>query len=119
MDNRKTRLISQDLSVLIERSEQAIGAGAPLPPFDVVIVGSGYGAATAAITFAEKHKNNGGGPVQIAILERGNEYLPGMFPQNFSELPAHARYNLPSGSRNKSGLFDVRPSARTRSAHRR
>lgn len=45
------------------------------------------------------------------MLERGREYLPGMFPVRLAELPRHVRFctersNGPRGTR--EGLFDIR-----------
>lgn len=78
-------------------------------PFDLVIVGSGYGAAMAAATFAGSSTKEGR-PVRIALLERGKEYLPGAFPSSLDELPGHVRISRagknPIGRRD--GLFDVR-----------
>lgn len=70
--------------------------------FDVLIVGSGYGGAIAADTLSRCTKQDGESP-NICILERGNEYLPGEFPANSTELPRHIRFG-----RNNEGLFDFR-----------
>lgn len=77
--------------------------------FDLVIVGSGYGAAMAATTFAGcTHEK--GRSLRIALLERGREMLPGAFPSTLDELPGHVRLsrggNTPIGRRD--ALFDVR-----------
>ncbi|MEJ2602228.1 MAG: alpha/beta fold hydrolase [Gammaproteobacteria bacterium] len=77
------------------------------PVFDVLVVGSGYGGAIAAATLSRYGKIDGGGnivPLDICVLERGNEYLPGAFPANSTELAGHVRFG-----RNRSGLFDFRP----------
>lgn len=73
----------------------------PDKTFDVVIVGSGYGGAVAANTFAEL--NHESEDFSICILERGNEYLAGMFPHGFAEIPGHVRTD-----NQKEGLFDAR-----------
>jgi cholesterol oxidase len=70
--------------------------------YDVLIVGSGYGGAIAARTFAGLEHGNK--DVRVAVLERGNEYLPGKFPANITEVPGHVRFD-----RNRGGLFDFRP----------
>jgi choline dehydrogenase-like flavoprotein/pimeloyl-ACP methyl ester carboxylesterase len=77
--------------------------------YDLVIVGSGYGAAMAAATFAGcEHPD--GTAVRIAMLERGREYLPGAFPASLDELPGHVRISRgeqePIGLR--EALWDVR-----------
>jgi choline dehydrogenase-like flavoprotein/pimeloyl-ACP methyl ester carboxylesterase len=81
-----------------------------LVDFDVVIIGSGYGGAIAAAELAgsidgKKKK------VSVCVLERGREYLPGMFPSRMADLAGHVRCSTavsrgPIGRR--EGLFDVR-----------
>ena len=69
-----------------------------------VVVGSGYGGSVAALRLAEQGW-------QVTVLERGAEFLPGQFPNDFSHaLPA---FRLPSidgrsvlGS--ASGLWEFR-----------
>jgi len=51
---------------------------------DVVVVGSGYGAAFATLALIDKHPT-----ARIWVLERGNEYVPGDFPRNFGDVPGH------------------------------
>lgn len=94
------------------------GAGSPLPPepvdFDLIIVGSGYGAAVSARMFAGCRPAGADatqGPLSICILERGLEYLRGSFPTRAAELAGHVRFSssvqaAPQGVR--TGLFDVR-----------
>lgn len=80
---------------------------------DVLIVGSGYGAAVSAArlagtTVTEEGKKR---PVSVWVLERGEEYLPGRFPKRFGELPGHVRVQMQEGGTRKgyaSGLFDFR-----------
>jgi cholesterol oxidase len=76
---------------------------------DVVVIGSGYGASMAAATLAGA-TNEHGQAVQMVVLERGKEYLPGDFPSLLDELPAHVRFSgdgkPPLGRRD--GLFDLR-----------
>ena len=85
--------------------------GLTRPEFDtdLVIVGSGYGAAVAARQFAGCQLD--GKPLRICILERGDEYLSGAFPSQMADLAGHVRFSspakpLPRGRRN--GLFDLR-----------
>lgn len=75
--------------------------------WDVVIVGSGYGGATAAASFAGL-RDSAGNLLSVCVLERGGEYLPSDFPSRFAELPGHARMSTDQGLRGKAtGLFDV------------
>jgi cholesterol oxidase len=69
--------------------------------FDILIVGSGYGGAVAAETFAGR--THGSEAISIGVLERGREYLPGSFSTGLAELPGHLRLES-----NRSGLFDIR-----------
>ncbi len=80
---------------------------------DVLIVGSGYGGAIAAARLAGA-KNERGEPARVWVLERGKEYLPGMFPPRLADLAGHVRFSTegetcPRGER--EGLFDVRVGA--------
>ncbi|MFL6600542.1 MAG: GMC family oxidoreductase N-terminal domain-containing protein [Steroidobacteraceae bacterium] len=77
--------------------------------YDVVIVGSGYGAAMTALALAmrdnEKLRRR-----RILVLERGNEYVPGDFPKTISDLPAHisTQGNGEARTGYADSLFDVR-----------
>ena len=45
------------------------------------------------------------------MLERGNEYLRGMFPSRQAELPGHIRFVTPEAKRQRGvydGLYDMR-----------
>ncbi|ANN58232.1 hypothetical protein A9174_16750 [Mesorhizobium loti NZP2037] len=95
--NSRTAWISQGFEHLIDRVRKTPA----VQHFDVLIIGSGYGGAIAAATFAGRRKN--GVPVTVGVLERGKEYLPGSFPTGLGELPGHIRHE-----KNKEGLFDVR-----------
>lgn len=88
--------------------------GKTSPDFDtdLVIVGSGYGAAVAARQFAGCRLDDK--PLRITILERGDEYLSGSFPSQMADLAGHVRFSTPGqpqprGRRN--GLFDLRVGA--------
>lgn len=76
-------------------------------PYDVLIVGSGYGGAIAASELAGSLKPDGS-PVRVAVLERGREYLPGAFPSQMSELPTQLRGQFFGRRRGGEGLFDIR-----------
>lgn len=71
---------------------------------DVLIVGSGYGAAMAALALLEPDQDGEQCAEKVWVFERGKEYVPGDFPGNLSELPAE----VGSGQLNSKGLWDVR-----------
>ncbi|WP_343606992.1 alpha/beta fold hydrolase [Roseateles sp.] len=103
-----TRWLSRPLEDwMVER----LGAPAPGPAaVDVLIVGSGYGGAAAAQALAGR-RDADGRRLEVVVLERGREYLPGAFPSRFADLPGHVRLaragaSAPMGRR--EGLFDVR-----------
>jgi choline dehydrogenase-like flavoprotein len=75
--------------------------------FEVVVIGSGYGGAVAAASLAALPGVKKGA---VCVLERGREYLQGMFPTCLGELAEHVRFSdggaVPKGAR--TGLFDLR-----------
>ncbi|WP_149762947.1 alpha/beta fold hydrolase [Neomesorhizobium albiziae] len=80
--------------------------------FDVLIVGSGYGGAVAAAELGGCVDDNG--KLSVCVLERGQEYMAGMFPSRMSELPGHVRFVTPGAKRQSGtldGLYDLRWSA--------
>jgi len=70
--------------------------------YDVVVVGSGYGAGVAASRLARCGR-------KVAVLERGREFVPGDFPENVAQA---SRETQVSGARGQLGsrtaLYDVR-----------
>ncbi len=81
---------------------------------DVLIVGSGYGGAVAAARLAGSSVADGAGgrrDARVWVVERGREYLRGMFPSRFAELPGHIRFSQQDGKPARGyaeALFDVR-----------
>ena len=80
---------------------------------DLVIVGSGYGAAVAARELAGCRPlgDAEGPPLSICILERGSEYLSGAFPSRMADLAGHVRFSTDQQTAargRRSGLFDLR-----------
>src|SRR5438874_7125582 len=72
--------------------------------FEVIVVGSGYGGAVAAYRFAEAGYS-------VCVLERGEEYLPGEFPNDLSNIARHVRLERSDRSGvigERDGLFDIR-----------
>ena len=83
---------------------------------DVLIIGSGYGGAVAAAALGEVLAQGPQGsdarrPQRVWLLERGQAYQPGEFPNQLAELPGHVRLNtarqLDTLGR-RDGLLDVR-----------
>ncbi|HUO44220.1 MAG TPA: alpha/beta fold hydrolase [Burkholderiales bacterium] len=71
---------------------------------DVLIVGSGYGGSIAAMRLAKEGR-------KVWVFERGNEYMPGDFPESLGDLPGHVRllhpgHDVPIGY--AGALFDFR-----------
>ena len=62
----------------------------PPDQFDVVVIGSGYGASICAARLA-KHRKPG---VRMAMIERGREWLPGTFKDTFAGINQQARNQL-------------------------
>lgn len=63
--------------------------------YDVVVVGSGYGAAITAARLAQAG-------LKVAVLERGREWIPGEFPADETSVAKAVRTPL-----NPLGLFDA------------
>lgn len=75
--------------------------------FDVLIIGSGYGASITAARLAQRMRPG----TRIAIVERGLEWIPGAFPDTVQDMIAASRNRLfvrKDEIRNPLGLFDVR-----------
>lgn len=64
--------------------------------FDVVVVGSGFGASAAACRLAQ-------GGRSVLVLERGRSYPPGSFPRS----PRGVAANLWAPSSGLYGMFDI------------
>ena len=109
------RWLSEDADLLVGLAADADGMHC-----DVAIVGSGYGGAVAAAALAgatresdssDERRRVEATPIRVFVLERGEEYLPGMFPAGFAELPGHVRFSTENGAPPRGqplGLFDVR-----------
>jgi choline dehydrogenase-like flavoprotein len=107
------RWLSEGAELLTERlakqralENKAAAQGQPKPPplYDAVIVGSGYGGAVAALRLAKAG-------YRVCVLERGDERLPGEFPNDMGHLPGHLRMeraDRPGVIGRRDGLFDIR-----------
>jgi len=75
--------------------------------FDVLIVGSGYGASVTAARLSEKAMPG----TRIAMLERGREWVPGTFPDVLKDVTDNSRLKLFGRHQrdlsNPTGLFNV------------
>lgn len=94
--------LSESAETLIEACDAASAAAT----VEVAVVGSGYGGAVAALRFAEHGQS-------VYLLERGNEYLAGEFPNDLSQSGKHVRAEISNTSGvtqqgYPGALFDVR-----------
>jgi len=75
--------------------------------FDVLVVGSGYGASITTARLSEKmHPGS-----RIVMLERGREWVPGTFPDVLKDVTDNSRLKLFGRHKrdlnNPTGLFNV------------
>lgn len=107
---RRTSWLSQGLEALeADLAENPDGPGSAKMPFDVIIVGSGYGGAIVAAELAAAQTPERS--LRVCVLERGREYLDGAFPGRAADLAGHVRFSTPADSAPKgvrTGLFDLR-----------
>lgn len=75
--------------------------------FDVLVVGSGYGASITAARLSEKLMPG----ARIGLLERGREWVPGTFPDVLKDVTGNSRLKLFGRHKrdldNPTGLFNV------------
>lgn len=75
--------------------------------FGVVVIGSGYGASITAAKLSQRLRTEH----RICILERGKEWIPGSFPDTFSEVRKNTRSGLLGPTRGQVvqplGLFNI------------
>ena len=70
--------------------------------YDVVVVGSGYGASIAAARLAEAGR-------QVCVLERGREWQPGEYPDTLREAWSQAQVDHPRHHiGHRTALYDLR-----------
>ncbi|MEO8268909.1 MAG: GMC family oxidoreductase N-terminal domain-containing protein [Aureliella sp.] len=78
--------------------------------FDVLIIGSGYGASISAARIAQRLKPG----YRLGVLERGREWIPGTFPDRLPDLLEASRLDLIGRNkgtlRNPVGLFNINQS---------
>lgn len=105
------RWLSEGLEELIREYDGNEKSAQTVPHFDLVIVGSGYGGALAADELAGGIDRETGRPMRICVLERGREYLAGMFPTSESDLPASVTFTAPNSAEPYAatdGIMDLR-----------
>ncbi len=93
------------LSTPIEKLITPCSRGVPWQ-FDVVVVGSGYGAAVTAARLAQRMRPG----TRIAIIERGLEWVPGTFPDTVKDMIDASRNRLfvnKNEPKNPFGLYNV------------
>jgi choline dehydrogenase-like flavoprotein/pimeloyl-ACP methyl ester carboxylesterase len=98
----------EDLLLKLGRRESAADNGCD---FEFVIVGSGYGGALAAAQLSGLVDPKSQTPYRLCVLERGREYLSGMFPVSEAELPGHIRISGANKAKVRGkadGLLDLR-----------
>jgi cholesterol oxidase len=70
--------------------------------YDVVVIGSGYGASIAASRMARAGR-------RVCVLERGKEFQPGEYPDTEPEAIAEMQADLTDGRLgSRIGLYDLR-----------
>lgn len=78
--------------------------------FDVLIVGSGYGAAVSAARIASRLPKER----RLGVLERGREWVPGTFPDRLSDVTDNSRLELLGNKKGQVhdpvGLYNVQQS---------
>lgn len=99
------RKISESVEQLISHSRvHSDQGGVASEIFGAVVVGSGYGGAVSALRLSEAG-------VKVLVLERGNEYASGDFPNDIANALGQVRFER-NESRNingyESGLYDIR-----------
>jgi cholesterol oxidase len=78
--------------------------------FDILIIGSGYGASVTAARLASALRPG----ARLGVLERGREWIPGTFPDRLKDVTSASRLELLGPKKGEihdpTGLFDVRQS---------
>ncbi|WP_297809428.1 GMC family oxidoreductase N-terminal domain-containing protein [uncultured Methylophaga sp.] len=70
-------------------------------PYDVIVIGSGYGGAIAASRLARAGQT-------VCLLERGREFLLGEFPDTEAEALREMQFHLPGKHLgDETGLYDI------------
>ena len=78
--------LSMDIGNLLQGRHRSGAA----TDFDVLIIGSGYGASICAARLSKRLKKG----KRLGIIERGKEWIPGNFPDNLKGMRAESRFEL-------------------------
>lgn len=85
---------------LANRGEELDGIIARDEVFDVVVIGSGYGAGVCAARLAEAGAN-------VCVLERGREFTMGQFPSKLSDIVENVQLETTRfGGGHRLGLYN-------------
>jgi cholesterol oxidase len=85
---------------LADRSEELDRIIARDDVFDVVVIGSGYGAGVCAARLAEAG-------AKVCVLERGREFTAGHFPSNLSDIVENVQLETTRfGAGHRLGLYN-------------
>ncbi len=69
--------------------------------YDIVVIGSGYGASIAASRLARAGR-------RVCVLERGKEFQPGEYPDTLPKATGEFQVHLPEGHvGSPTGLYDL------------
>jgi cholesterol oxidase len=75
--------------------------------FDVLIIGSGYGASVCAARLSASLRPG----CRLGVLERGKEWIPGTFPDRLKDVTGQSRLELMGPTKGETndptGLFNV------------
>ncbi|WP_298429123.1 alkaline phosphatase D family protein [Ottowia sp.] len=88
----------------LARNESCLEADFADQTIDAIVVGSGYGGAVAALRLAEAGK-------KVVVLERGEEWLSGEFPDGLGKAFGQVRWRVNNSAEvqgNPQGLFELR-----------